>query len=50
MNAVSFSEQLSGYCNLQNVFFFSSSPSLKGILEMTSFLRDDKVNPIWSSS
>lgn len=31
-------------------FFFSSSPSLKGILEMTSFLRDDKVNPIWSSS
>lgn len=30
-------------------FFFSFSPLLKGMLEMASFLRDDKVNPILSS-
>lgn len=50
INVVLFSEQLSSCCNLQNVvFFFSFSPLLKGMLEMASFLRDDKVNPILSS-
>lgn len=44
------SSQVSVICRMWVFFFFSSSPSLKGMLEMASFLRDDKVNPIWSSS
>lgn len=43
---VLFSEQLSGYCNLHNVFIFSLT---EDILEMASFMRDDTVNPILSS-
>ena len=44
------SRQVSVICRMCFFFFSSSFQSLKGILEMASFLREDKVNPIWSSS
>lgn len=42
-----FREQLSGYCNFQMLSPLSSFTD--GILKTASFLRDDTVNPIWSS-